>query len=238
MVNIFRFARVAALMVLGILVLSGFRLSQEVQWDISENDPTVWLKVDSDIVENGFKTTKFKDGNDILEGVSDPSEQTRLIVGQIVDDYNSIATSYARVAIYPTDDFPDLEQDGLDSPFDEDVAKQRTIHVKYGSSAALGAAGAAKYQTDGDHITRCDIVLSKNSLVDASSFKRTLTHEIGHCFGIMHNHNDRNSIMSYSAKSGLNSLGIDDKMALTFLYPRDNKYNQETPTFGMSCQRN
>lgn len=218
-------------------LLCGFRLSDGARWNINADDPTVWVKFDDEIIDTGFSSTTFRDGNDALEGISDAQEQMRTIIGLIVDDYNHVSTTYARVAIYPTDRFPDWEQNELDSEFDEDTAKNRTIHVAFGSSAALGASGHAQTHTDGRRISSCEIVLNKSDAASAESFKRTLTHEMGHCFGMMHNHNDRNSIMSYSARAGLTSLGLDDKMALTYLYPREQKYAQETPTFGMACSR-
>lgn len=50
-----------------------------------------------------------------------------------------------------------------------------------------------------------------------------------------HTHNDRESVLSYNLATGQSWLGVDDKMALSYLYPQDPSLVKESPTGGFGC---
>ncbi|SMF26081.1 M43 family zinc metalloprotease [Pseudobacteriovorax antillogorgiicola] len=207
---------------------SGFRIQQDLKWDINENDPTVWLDVDAAVLAFTFSNSDFDDGYDALTGVA-AENQARVVIQEIINDYNNISTSYLRLAL---PDAPATEDSAV-STFD---LPGRTIKIVFGSPSALGASGYATYSGSA-YIDECTVTLSETALSSAQEFKATLTHELGHCMTLDHTHADRDSIMSYNRTSGMHRLGVDEKIAMTYLYPTDDDYAEEVATLGLSCSR-
>lgn len=207
----------------------GFKIQQKYKWNISPDDPTVWLDVDPDVMAFSFSSIKFDDGSEILEDVAD-EDQARTILNAIINDYNSISTSYLRLAL---PDSPAAEDSDIAS-FD---SNDRKIKIVFGTPAAFGAIGYASFSGSGSKMSGCTITLQRSAVGMAQIFKGTLTHELGHCMALDHNHADRDSIMSYSRPMAMHYLGADEKIAMTYLYPRDNAYAKEVATLGMSCNR-
>jgi predicted Zn-dependent protease len=214
----------------GIVILFsfGFRLNRGFKWDVDVDDPTVWLDVDQEIMNSTFDKTEFTDNATILEGVAD-ADQVRAIMQAIIADYNGITTSFIRLAL---PDAPAAEDSDI-STFDQ---SDRRIRIAFGTPPALGATGYASTTGEGRQMTGCTIILSDTVLASAKAFKHTLTHELGHCFDLDHTHSDRDSIMSYNAGK-IHALGVDDKIALTYLYPTDDDYAKEVATLGLACAR-
>jgi hypothetical protein len=59
----------------------------------------------------------------------------------------------------------------------------------------------------------------------------TITHELGHCLGLGHNHVDYGSLMGYSAFDRQFKLGLDDMAGLIFLYPDPAQSQQKDSPF-------
>lgn len=59
----------------------------------------------------------------------------------------------------------------------------------------------------------------------------TVTHELGHCLGLGHNHVDYGSLMGYSALDRQFKLGLDDMAGLIFLYPDPSQSTSKDSSF-------
>lgn len=210
----------------------GFRtMGPGYAWEITTSDPWVWVDFQESSLDTTFGKTIFEDGSDPLADV-DSDQRVATILALIAADYNSVKTSKVRLAMIPRDNYPALTTP--DAPeYTSDLGSNRTITIKVAASTGA-AAGYAQADSDGEAIRGCSIVLAAATFSSAESFKRTVTHEIGHCMGLNHNHVDHDAVMSYSAIR--HSLGVDDKMGLTHLYPSDPDYGDEMPTFGLACQ--
>ncbi len=217
------------IVVFGVLCSFGFKIQQKFKWSISADDPTVWLDVDPEILAYTFGDVAFSDGSEILDGVAE-ADQVRTILGAIIADYNNVTTSYLRFAL---PDSPETEDSAIDTFGPDD----RKIKISFGTPQAFGASGYASFNGSGSKMNSCSIVLLKAKMSKAQDFKSILTHELGHCLGLDHNHSDRDSIMSYDHPSGMHFLGLDDRMAVTYLYPVDDAYAKEVATLGMSCSQ-
>ena len=106
--------------------------------------------------------------------------------------------------------------------------------VTESSSNLSQAAAASPYIPDGsNYIEDCDISISANS-VSADSMYYTITHELGHCVGLGHPHNNYGAIMGYSRNQDKASfLGADDKAGTIYLYPDPAVYSGDVKeTYG------
>jgi matrixin len=235
-----------------VMLTTGFRIKinsdgSPSRWYVGRNNPTLWVKVCDETVDF--------DGYD-LPG-SDPfyaqGSDLRDIYRSILDDYNNVETSFLRLALYPDDpDNPPEPAEG-DSPFTSQDARIRTIEVcsgnipYYASAQAssennreacesLGGDAAYSDYCSDDYYYSCDVTFNKSIAEKSMSrFVHTIAHEIGHCVGFMHNHDTHLSLMSYVADPDeILRLQMDDKMGLTYFYPKDEDYNDEEPTFGLT----
>ncbi len=216
------------------------------RWYVTRNKPTVWLKFCNE--EISF------DGNN-LPG-SDPfyggGTNFQDVLQSIIDDVNNVSTSYLRLAFYPDDpDNPPIPEPG-DTAFTREEGKIKTVDICFGglpyyaSAQALTITNENVCESIGDQafyrdycdsirIYNCEIKINKDYAKESmKGFVSTLTHELGHCLGFMHNHDTHKSIMSYVADNSVVRLQMDDKMGLTYLYPIDDDYNDEEPTYGLT----
>lgn len=211
----------------------GFR-TFNAKWDISKNDPTIWIKLcegsATRIGENDITTS------DPLKGISNIT--LNQVLQSIIDDYNNIPTSYVRLAMYPTDpNNPGTPVDG-DSTFTIEKAEKRTIEICFGETDPNMTSGgyAVPVIADG-YFTGCEIKSKTSHLDKAKNVTYLLAHELGHCLGLAHPQDGTNSVMSYFDPTRPMRLKDDDKAGITFFYPNEDHYAEEISTFGItSCE--
>lgn len=208
----------------------GFRITP-YRWDISPSDPTIWIK----LCDENSATIEENDitGDDVLAGIANLSFNQ--VLQTVIDDYNNVATSYLRLALYPADpNNPGSPLDG-DSVFTVAKAETRTIEICFGStdiSAGLsGGYAMPKYQ--GRQLISCQIKSKPEHAKKALFLTHLLTHELGHCFSLMHPQEGTHSAMSYFGEKKLR-LQHDDAAGLTYEYPNDESYSKESATLGVS----
>ena len=213
-------------------LLVGFRASGNERWDVSVNQPAVWLNLDAKLyATDGFGDKVLNIGGELgsLKNIA-PEMQRIEIWKMILQDFDSVKTSFLRLRVKP----------GLISEidaqntitYDDTYAKTHTISIIVGTASGL-ASGDASPQYTGSHLSSCKIVIGPTTLTDPVFFKHVLTHEIIHCLGFSHEQEDTDSVMSYSNNSP--SLGIEERMALTYAYPVDAAKGKESATYGLAC---
>ena len=214
----------------------GFRLLVENRWSITNEDPTLWVKIC-----DGYKDTTFgQDSLPLGDTLSGTNPTMTEAIQTVIDDYNGVPRSYLRLALYPNDpDNPGTPAAG-DSEFTLAKAATRTINICVEDPSNPFIGGHAKQKTSGNVVTGCDIVFSNSVLEDNFNFLATATHEIGHCIGLDHPMDTQHAIMSYFEKDDMYRLQIDDRMGLVHLFPLTIKDGvpmdpKERNTFGLSC---
>lgn len=213
-------------------LLFGFRTEGEVRWDISVAEPIIWLEVDAKLfAADGFGNQVDKLNGELGSLKDIPAELQRIEIWKmLLKDFDSIETSFMRLRLKPGQ-IPEIDALYTDT-YDETYAKTHTIKLVVAPSIGLGSGQAAP-NISGSRISSCEIIMRQKTLEEPLFLKHVLTHEMLHCFGIKHQQEDTDSLMSYSNFS--QSLGLEDRMALTHLYPLDESYAKETPTFGLAC---
>ena len=209
---------------------TGFKLFTN-PWDISKEQPTLWIKVDREFLEGGFTDDLLEQPGKILAGIA--KERQRFVLLQdIFNQYNSISLSFLRLAITPMDDFDTGEYSDLDTPYSVEAANERTIKISITGTGTAG--GFAQPISSEGKVIACNISISPSSASFGHTFWRVVNHEIGHCLGLAHNHGDTDSIMSYN--SGGDQISIDDQMGIINQYPLEESYAKEALTLGGSCE--
>ncbi len=219
------------------LILASFTLGFKVfgpKWPITRDSPTVWIKFKEDDLERGFLSypTNWEYGS---YSQLDPTMQRRALIRAMFDEYHAIDTSFARLAFYPIDGVIDASDDPADTPFDPITALNRTITISMAPAGGPLTAGYAYPQSSGSDIIACTIVIAESTFLNPVEFFSTLGHEVGHCMGLMHNHSDTGALMGYNSRGY--KLGVDDQMAITYLYPRKPEYGKEAATLGLACEK-
>lgn len=217
--------------------LAGFKTFSS-RWDITKEDPTLWLKFDEEFLLKEFDEDSVEDYDDDEISALAPEERRRFVIQRIMDNYNDIKTSFIRLSFYPVSDLVQASTASEDSPFTETAAEFRTITFQLGVGGAIASAGWAapdSHPTESGKLGGCLIAIGDNINSKLKSFIATLTHEVGHCLGLDHNHSDWDAVMGYN--SSTEKLGVDDKMGITFLYPAEASYAEESPTLGLTCER-
>jgi hypothetical protein len=198
-----------------IFVSLGFRLEWKNNMNATKADPNLYIKVCSDITDQVIEENDT-DSSDPLYGQENLN--TISVLNSIVDDYNAVTESFMRLVIY-------------DETLHGEIADDKVIELYAGSTKALASSGEASVKNGGG----CEIVFQAELFDYATHILGTLTHELGHCAGLGHPHEQEDlSVMSYFAGADIYRLQIDDKLGLIHLYPT-NKLNQRN-SFGLSCQ--
>lgn len=208
----------------------GFRLTQ-YRWDISASDPTVWIKVCADNAAT-IEENDIPEG-DVLSGITNLTFSE--VLQSVIDDYNSVPTSFLRLALYPADpNNPGAPLAG-DSTFTIEKAATRTIEICFGSTdASAGLSGGyAMPEYQGRQFISCKIKAKPEHSKKALFLTHLVVHELGHCFGLMHAQEGTRAVMSYFGDKKFR-LQNDDVAGLTYEYPIDASYAKETSTLGLS----
>lgn len=211
----------------------GFRSVTGDLWDVSKTRPNLWIELDERLYAGdgfGDKVDDLKGTLEVLKSL--PASDQRAEVWRIIlADFASVETTFLRLHLKPGQiDSIDAEND---QSYDEEYAKSHTIKLTVGTSRGA-ASGFASLVWEGSKITGCNIVIAPYTLEDPQFFTHVLSHEILHCLGLNHQQDDANSLMSYSNNSV--GLSVEERMALTKLYPLDASFAQEKPTFGLACE--
>lgn len=214
-------------------ITTGFRPVTGIRWDVSKAQPNLWIELDDEL----YGADGFGDKVDDLKGMLEPlkdipaADQRTEIWRLLMADFASVPTSYISLHLKPGQ--IDAIDESDDEVYDQTYADTHTISIKVGPSGSP-ASGFASLVTSGSRITGCNIVIAPRTLEDPQFFAHVLSHEILHCLGLEHQQDDADSLMSYSNNSV--GLSIEERMALTQLYPMDPSYAKESPTFGLACE--
>lgn len=151
-------------------------------------------------------------------------ELVPILLQTAMDQWNEIRGSYLRLVLVASET----------SISRSDSDQVNMIVSEKNANASTAAFATPKQNPDNpDELYDCDISISLTS-VSAASFLETVTHELGHCVGLGHPHNNYGAIMSYSRGGSSYRLGADDKAGAIFLYP-DPNYGDSEPKELIGC---
>lgn len=141
-----------------------------------------------------------------------------------MDQWNNVRGSYLRLELNTT--ATGLQRSKTD--------RVHVIAAETNTNASTAAFATPETNPDDPlEIMDCDISIALRSTT-ATSLLETITHELGHCVGLGHPHNNYGAIMSYSRGGNSFRLGADDKAGVIFLYP-DPAYVDGDPKEYIGC---
>lgn len=148
----------------------------------------------------------FRDG--IYNNLSD-KEVMFEILKEAADTWNSVQGSYLKLRI---------EEAGADSVKIDNSDKMNVITAAKTGSYSSAAFAQPVFSDDNNIIVDCDITVDPNS-GELKFLLYALVHEMGHCIGLGHAHDNYKSIMGYSRTPNDAKLSADDKAGIISLYP-------------------
>jgi hypothetical protein len=161
--------------------------------------------------------------NGVYANTSD-RELMPILITLAMSQWNSIRGSYLRLVLVPADATPQRSRED----------RINVILAEKNENASTAAFATPEVNPDdSSQIIDCDISISLRP-VSAQSFLETVTHELGHCVGLGHPHNNYGAIMSYSRGGKSHKLGADDKAGAIYLYP-DPNYVDGNPEEFIGC---
>lgn len=189
---------------------------------VSVDNPTAQFQYYSgDDVPALSKKEEIADG---IYATATDQELMPILLQMAMDQWNNVRGSYLRMELVPSN--VKLERTKDDH--------MNVIVVEKNSNASTAAyATPVTNPDDALEIDDCDISVSTTP-VSALSMLITLTHELGHCVGLGHPHNNYGAIMSYSRTDRSFRLGADDKAGAIFLYP-DPEYGADKQKELIGC---
>lgn len=226
--RMFRFINIFIILLLTV----GFRWMAGKSWDVSIEQPTIWIELDEELFASDGFGDKLEDLQETLSSLRNtPEDQHRAEIWRIIlADFASVETSFLRLRLKPGQ-IESIDAT-LTEAYDETYANDHTIKVVVGQSIGAGG-GSASLETEGNTIVGCKITISPKAMGDPNFLTHILAHEIMHCIGFEHQQDDSDSIMSYSSKR--TDLSLEERMAITMLYPLKSEYARESPTMGLAC---
>lgn len=211
----------------------GFRSVTGDLWEVSRDQPTLWIELDEALYAGDGFGDKVDDVKSMLSPLKQlPASDQRSEMWRIIlADFASVETSFLRLRLKPGQiDSIDAEND---QTYDEDYAATHTIKITVGASKGA-ASGYASLAWTGSRLTGCEVVMAPRTLEEPNFLAHVLAHEMLHCLGLEHQQDDEDSLMSYSNFDV--GLSLEERMALTKLYPLDPAFAKESPTFGLACE--
>ena len=174
---------------------------------VNPDNPTASFQYYSgDDVPSLSKKEEIADG--IYASKTD-QEMMAILLQMAMDQWNNVRGSYLRMEV--VNSTVKLDRNPQD--------KLNVIVVEKNTNVSTAAYATPVTNSDDPlEISDCDISISTTP-VSALSMLITLTHELGHCVGLGHPHNNYGAIMSYSRTDRSFRLGADDKAGAIFLYP-------------------
>jgi hypothetical protein len=204
--------------------LTGFVLlgKNKATLPVTPDDPNIDFYYDP-----AGEVPSLSDKEEILNGAyaSYSDQEIMPVLLQLaMDQWNSIRGSYLRMNLVASTTTPQRSR----------TDRINVILAEKNSNVSTAAFATPENNPDNaDEIYDCDISVSLTG-VSAQSFLETVTHELGHCVGLGHPHNNYGAIMSYSRGGKSYKLGADDKAGAIFLYP-DPDYVSGEPKELIGC---
>jgi len=144
------------------------------------------------------------------------------IIYEVLADDDSIRDEYSSAI----DDSADL-WNNVDSSYLrlEPVTPGQTAHITVRLKSSInGGEHSAGYSTfdvyDSNGPTHCEIYIAVDATTAYVPFAKTALHEMGHCLGLGHSLIPE-AIMSYDLDKNSFGLDVDDRAAVSRLYPAD-----------------
>ncbi len=95
--------------------------------------------------------------------------------------------------------------------------------IGFSSEVPSPFAGFTRFKVEGNHIVEADVFLGQGLDYTKKTLESLVTHELGHAFGLGHDHADVESVMSYARDSERLRLGVDDIIGITTIYPKSGR---------------
>jgi len=159
----------------------------------------------------GFKNKeKFRDGQ-----FTDTSDRDlmQFLLQEAASTWSNVPGSYLKIAIVE-------ELNGTKIDTTDEI---NTIMTSPTGSLSAAASANPIPNDDMTLIKDCDIIMGPERK-EVFFVLYALIHELGHCLGLGHSHDNYKAIMSYSRTPKETTLGADDIAGLIFLY--------KDPTYG------
>lgn len=208
----------------------GFRVVDE-RWKVTKQEPTLWVKFCSDITTHSFPAPEkdFPEWDPLFNKTLTFSN----IMGSYFEDVNSIKSSFLRLSSFPPDPANPPTVTAPEEAFTEARAEDRTIEVCYGGTLGFSYASP---DYSGSDVVGCKVRIDEDSKEDLLLFLHLVSHEVGHCIGLMHPQETTASVMSYHSPTEDNyRYQMDDVMGIVHMYPEIGSWGDEENSLGLSC---